>query len=84
MTEGIPVETRQSYTEINSLIGTVAKALQIDDKVAAIEIEKGVIALSLGEDERGRYIEATRDERMVRVYQGALLYAPGSEPPTGA
>jgi vacuolar-type H+-ATPase subunit B/Vma2 len=77
------LDQREHYNEINTLIGTVAKALQIDDKVAAAEIERGSIALALGEDERGRFIEATRDERMVRVYQGAVLYTAGSEPPNG-
>jgi len=72
---------REHYNEINALIGTVAKALQIEDKVAAVEIERGAIMIALGEDDRGRYIEVMRGERMVRVYQGAVLYAPGSEPP---
>ena len=77
------MDQRQYYNEINTLIGTVAKALQIDDTVAATEIERGGIALALGEDDRGRYIEATHNERMVRVYQGAVLYTAGSEPPNG-
>ncbi len=78
------MDNRQHYTEINTLMATVAKALQIDAAQAATEMERGMITLRLDEDERGRFIEAVRDERMVRVYQGAVLYPPGAEPLDGA
>lgn len=78
-------ETREEYEEINALVSMIAKAHGIDDKVAASEIEAGVIVVTLEEDELGeRYISAVRDGKQACVYQGVIRYAPGVEPPAAA
>lgn len=68
--------TREYYDEINTLVGALAKALHIDDKQIAADLESGAIALRMDEDENGnRFVEATRDGATARVYQGAIIHA---------
>lgn len=68
--------TREYYDEINALVGALAKALHIDEKQVATELEDGTIALQMGEDDNGnRFVEATRAGSTARVYQGAIVHA---------
>lgn len=77
---------REMYDEINALVGSIAKALEMDDKTVAQELESGAIRLDMAEDDNGnRFIAITRGERTARVYQGAIQYdrPPGEEGPAG-
>lgn len=77
------MENREHFQEINALVASIAKALGQDDKQVATGLESGAITLSLGEDENGnRYIEARCGDQTGKVYQGAIRYADGVEPPT--
>lgn len=77
------MDEREGYEEINALVGAIAKALGLPADQTAQEIETGRIVLGLEEDESGhRYIDVRRDDARARVYQGAIRYAPGTEPPS--
>ncbi len=74
-------DNREMYSEINALIGSLAKAFEIDDKTVVADLEAGRINLDMAADENGnRYLAATRDDRTARVYQGAIQY---DRPPAG-
>ncbi|GAA0582145.1 hypothetical protein [Caenispirillum bisanense] len=68
-------DNREMYSEINALIGGLAKAFEIDDKAVVADLEAGRISLDMAADENGnRYIAATRGDRTARLYQGAIQY----------
>lgn len=74
-------DNREMYNEINALIGSLAKAFEIEDKQVVEDLEAGRISLDMTEDENGnRYIAATRGERTAKLYQGAIQY---DRPPEG-
>jgi hypothetical protein len=73
------------YSEINALIGTVAKALDTSEMEVITAIEQGRLAMQMLTDEDGRnYIAIDFDDRSVRIYQGAIFRegdaAPAIEP----
>jgi len=75
-------ENREMFEEVNALLAAVAKALNLsaDDCVRAIEGQE--IAMALEFDEKGQhFVEAQYQGQTVRVYQGAIQYAP-EEPET--
>lgn len=74
-------DNREMYDEINALVGSLAKAFEIDEKQVVEDLEAGRIALDMAEDENGnRYLAAVRGDRTARIYQGAIQY---DRPPQG-
>lgn len=70
-------ENREMFEQINALVGAVAKALDIGPEEAVRAIEGEQIALTLEVDETGQhYVSAKYFGKTVRVYQGAIQYAP--------
>jgi ribosomal protein L9 len=75
-------DNREMYNEINALVGSIAKALEMEDKLVAQELESGAIVIAMDEDENGhRFLAVTRGDRTARVYQGAIQY---DRPPGGS
>ena len=76
------METREHYQQISTLIASVAKALGLPDDQVAKEIESGAIVLGMGQDDNGNhFVEARRGPVVGRIFQGAIRYADGVEPP---
>lgn len=75
-------DNREMYDEINALVASIAKALEMEGKDVATELESGAIQIKMDTDENGhRFIAVERGGRMARVYQGAIQY---DRPPGGA
>jgi hypothetical protein len=68
------MENREMYDEINALIGAVAKAFDTSEAEIVTAIEQGRLGMEMMVDDDGRnFIQASLDERSVRVYQGAIF-----------
>lgn len=68
-------DDREMYNEISALVGSIGKALELDDKTVAQDLESGRIQLDMAEDENGnRYLAVMRDDRSARVYKDAILH----------
>lgn len=68
------MENREMFDEINALIGAVAKAFDTSETDVITAIEQGRLGMNMQVDEDGRnFIEASLDERNVRIYQGAIF-----------
>lgn len=68
------MENREMYSEINALVGTVAKAFDTSEMEVVTAIEQGRLGMEMLVDEDGRnYIGTSLDGRVVRIYQGALF-----------
>lgn len=68
------MENREMYDEINALIGAVAKAFDTSEAEIVTAIEQGRLGMEMMVDDEGRnFIQASLDERSVRVYQGAIF-----------
>jgi len=68
------MDERQMYSEINALVGAVAKALTVSEMEVITAIEQGRLGLEMLTDADGRnFIEATCDGKAVRVYHGAIF-----------
>jgi hypothetical protein len=68
------MENREMFEEINALVGTVAKAFDVSEVEVITAIEQGRLGMEMLTDEDGRnYIQASLDEREVRIYQGAIF-----------
>jgi hypothetical protein len=66
-------ESREMFTEISSLVASLAKALGLPEAETAAAVERGEIRLSLDRDANGNaFIAARHGEKSVRVYQGAI------------
>ncbi len=69
-------ESREMFTEISSLVASLAKALGLPEAETAAALERGDIQLNLGRDANGNaFVAAQHGERSVRVYQGAIKRA---------
>lgn len=78
------MENREMYDEINALIGAVAKAFDTSETEVITAIEQGRLGMEMLVDEEGRnFIEASLDERSVRVYQGAIFREDDHGPQAG-
>ena len=63
---------QESYDEINALVGSLAKAFDLEGTVAARAVETGAMVLKLGVDAAGdRYVEACFQGKVAVVYPGA-------------
>ena len=70
-------ETREMFTEISSLVASIAKALDLPEAETAAAVERGEIELSLGRDANGNaFVVARQGGKSVRVYQGAIKHGP--------
>lgn len=68
------MENREMYDEINALIGAVAKAFDTSETDVVTAIEQGRLGMEMQVDDEGRnFIQASLDERSVRIYQGAIF-----------
>lgn len=68
------MDNREMYNEINALVGAVAKAFDTSETEVITAIEQGRLGMEMHVDEDGRnFIEASFDERSVRIYQGAIF-----------
>jgi len=62
---------QEAYDEINTLVGSLAKAFEMDGLEAARAVENGAMMLRLGVDEAGdRFIEAAFQGKVAVVYPG--------------
>ncbi len=76
------MENREMFDEINALIGSVAKAMEMGEGEVISAIEQGDLGMAMITDEQGRNcIEVTHDGRTARIYQGAI-FRPGDQPET--
>jgi hypothetical protein len=74
------MEEREMYDEINALIGSVAKALDISEMEVVTAIEQGRLAMELLTDEKNQnYVQVTCDGRSALVYPGAI-FRQGDQP----
>jgi hypothetical protein len=74
------MENREMFDEINALIGAVAKAFDTSEIDVVTAIEQGRLGMEMLADDQGRnYIAATLDERVARIYQGAI-FRPDDQP----
>ncbi|MBF0305829.1 MAG: hypothetical protein HQL41_09310 [Alphaproteobacteria bacterium] len=61
--------------EMEALVASIAKALEMPDADAAKAIEDGRVALEMLSDENGRnYVRVTHQGKSARIYQGAILH----------
>lgn len=68
------MENREMYSEINALVGAVAKALNTSEMEVITAIEQGRLGMEMHNDDEGRnFVQVTFDDRVVRVYQGAIF-----------
>jgi len=62
----------EMYDEINTLVGSLAKAYDIEGTDAARAVENGSMRLELGVDASGdKYVKATFRGKVAVVYPGA-------------
>lgn len=74
------MENREMFNEINALVGTVAKALDTSEIEVITAIEQGRLGMEMLSDDDGQnYIAVSFDERVVRIYQGAI-FRQGDQP----
>ena len=74
-------DQREMFDEIGALIGALAKGFNLGDAEIIQALEQGAVQMALQEDEQGeRFIEAVYGEKALRIYQGAIQYAPGQAP----
>jgi len=77
------MEHREMFDEINALVGAVAKAFDTSETEVITAIEQGRLGMEMRVDEDGRnFIDATLDERSVRIYQGAIFREDDAGPET--
>ncbi len=61
----------EMYDEINTLVGSLAQAFNLEGPQAAKAVETGAMTLQLGVDGEGdRYVRAEFQGKMVMVYPG--------------
>jgi hypothetical protein len=74
------VESREMYDEINALVGAVAKAFDTSEMEVITAIEQGRLGMEMQSDDEGRnFVQVTFDDRVARVYQGAI-FREGDQP----
>jgi hypothetical protein len=77
---GKDTDPREMYSEIAALIAALAKSFAIKDSAAAAAVESGAMALEFARDANGnRYVAATYDGKLARVYQGAIKHDGGAD-----
>ncbi len=70
-------DPREMFEEVNALLTSVAKALEMEPEEAVRAIEAGEIAMSMDVDEEGRhFVGVTHGGRQSRIYPGAIRHAP--------
>lgn len=75
---------KEMYDEIATLLGTIAKALEVPEDQVAKAVEDGGVVIEMGVDDNGRrYVRASRDGRAARIYDGAILYEDQAPPREG-
>lgn len=68
-------DNREMYEEINALVGSIAKALDLEAETVAGDLEAGRISISMDSDENGNpYLNVVRGDRTARIYKGAIQY----------
>jgi len=65
------------FSEMNALLGAIAKAFGAQAEQVARAIEAGEIAIEMQEDDRGeRFLAVQYQGRSAKLYQGAIRYVP--------
>ena len=76
-----PGESREMFSEITSLMASLAKALNLTEAAAVTALERGEITLRLDRDANGNpYVAASHGGVTARVYQGAIKREQASRP----
>lgn len=75
------MENRDMYTEITTLVGSIAKALDLSEDDTVKALEAGTISIAMTEDDDGqRFIGLEYQGKKVRLYKGAIYYdTPGTD-----
>ncbi|WP_146002752.1 hypothetical protein [Telmatospirillum siberiense] len=73
------MDEREMYAEMNALLGSIAKAFDLEPQEAARAVEAGEVGIEMREDFRGeRYLAAQYRGRSAQIYQGAIKRPPES------
>lgn len=81
-------ETRPYESELNTLVGHIATALELPVETVVTMLEHGTLSLSMGADARGnRYVAVVHgegaDRREAHIYRDAIHHR-GEHAPDGA
>ena len=69
------MENREMYTEITTLVGSIAKALELTEEDTVKALEANEIDVAMGEDDDGqRFIALEYQGKKARLYKGAIYY----------
>lgn len=75
-----PGKRKEMFDEISALIGGIAKAFDLEEKVAISAVEQGNIQMTFDIDANGnRFVLATYDDKSARLYAGAIKQEEGKE-----
>ena len=70
----MPTPSREMFDEINTLIGAVARALDMTDGQVVAAIEEGRLGMEMLTDAEGaNFIRATCDDKSADIRQGAFM-----------
>ncbi len=68
------MESREMYSEINALVGTVAKAFSVGEMEVVTAIEQGRLAMEMMTDEQGQnFLSVSYEDRKAQLYPGAIF-----------
>jgi hypothetical protein len=69
-----PIPEREMFDEINALIGSVAKALEISEGEVVSSIEQGSLGMEMLSDETGaRFLRVDYDGKRADIRQGVFM-----------
>lgn len=78
------MDEREMYAEMNALLGSIAKAFDLEPQEAVRAVETGEVSIKMCEDFRGeRYLAAQYRGRSANIYQGAIQRPPLSGASSG-
>lgn len=69
------MENREMFTEITTLVGSIAKAMELSEEETVKALESQAIAIAMAEDDDGqRFIALEYQGKKARLYKGAIYY----------
>ncbi len=75
-----PANEREMFNEINALIGSVAKALEISEGEVVSSIEQGELGMEMMEDENGaHFLRVEYGTKRADIRQGVFMRHDKSE-----
>ena len=73
MSDSPSPDPREMFSEISALMGSIAKAFNLDESAAISALEKGDIEMSFETDNNGnRFVLARYQDQVARLYAGAI------------